>query len=310
MEYNKFLEDVKQCVAWKIGGNYTVQLNHVIKNNAVELDGIVIFEEGGKISPNIYLNSFYEQRKSGITIEKIAEEIVHIYYSSMRNKKTEEFPVQFSFEELKPCIIYRLVNYSKNKNILCDMPHIRFLDLAITFHCLVKQDEEGIGTIRITNELLEKWEVMLKDLFKIAHRNTPKLFPVQIRTMNEVIREIVQKEMAEPELSADELLEDIFNDMQNKKDMQMYILSNSKGINGASTLLYEDVVQNFANQIDSDFYVLPSSIHELILVPYHQSMEKETLRSMVCDVNQTQVPQEEILSDQVYLYRRESNSFE
>ncbi len=325
MEYNQFLEEVKECVAYKVGEQCKVQINHVIKNNEVELDGIVIFEEGEKLSPNIYLNSYYDKKMKGESIETIAEEILHIYYVARNENHMEEYEVQFSFEELKSSIIYRLVNYKKNRKMLEETPHIRFLDLAITFHCLVKQDTDGIGTIRITNDLMKQWNVSMKKLLKLASSNTSDLFPVKIRTMDEVIREILTKEMEElfdkydcaqlavsnsMDQSKQQIINSFLLELEKEQKMPMYIMTNTQGINGASTLLYQDILKSFADQIQSDFYVLPSSIHEVILVPFQTHLNKENLRGMVCDVNQTQVPLDEILSDQVYIYRREKNAFE
>jgi hypothetical protein len=88
----------------------------------------------------------------------------------------------------------------------------------------------------------------------------------------------------------------------------MYILSNFKGINGASCLLYENVLSEFAQLIQSDFYILPSSIHEIILVPYDKAILKEALAEMVEEVNRTQVSGDEVLSDRVYFYSRKNNS--
>lgn len=313
MEYNQFLEEVKECIAYKVGNQCKVQINHVVKNNEVELDGLVIFEEGETLSPNIYLNSYYDKKMNGATIESISEEIIHLYYAARNEKRREEYQFEFSFEEQKNNIIYRLVNYKKNKKILGELPHIRFMDLAITFHCLVKQDDEGIGTIRITNDIMKQWEVSLKTLIKLASQNTPKLFPVRIRTMEEVIRDILKKDMQEalnPYDMQDAMIDSLLSDLDKDKKIPMYIMTNIQGINGASTLLYQKTLNSFANELQSDFYILPSSIHEIILVPFQEQFSKDSLRSMVCDVNQTQVPVDEILSDHVYIYRRANDSFE
>jgi uncharacterized protein YdhG (YjbR/CyaY superfamily) len=84
----------------------------------------------------------------------------------------------------------------------------------------------------------------------------------------------------------------------------MYILSNSNGINGASALLYPEVIENFSNTIKSNVYILPSSIHEVILVPFQEEIDKSQLIQMVNEVNETQVAKEEVLSSSVYYYDR------
>ena len=94
----------------------------------------------------------------------------------------------------------------------------------------------------------------------------------------------------------------------NSKLNTMYILSNQKGINGASCLLYENILLDFANQIRSDLYILPSSIHEIILIPYQKETTLQALIEMVRDINCTQVAPEEVLSDSVYRFSREKNA--
>jgi hypothetical protein len=138
--------------------------------------------------------------------------------------------------------------------------------------------------------------------------------------MNEVIKDIFKKEMnGMPQVpwgdenvnqectidqSAEDTLQMLIDNMEQRKSEDMYILTNSKGINGATCLLYPEVLQQIAEELNSDFYILPSSIHEVILVIDHGNISKMSLKEMVCDVNQTQVAEDEVLSDQVYYYSR------
>lgn len=332
MEYSEFLDDVKRCIEWNVEEGFDVRINRIIKNNSVELDGVVFFKDGDHISPNIYLNSYFDRYQNGESVEAIANEIIKVYFNAMHDQGKENYDLQFSFESMSASIIFRLVNFTKNRKLLEELPHIRFLDLAITFHCLVRQDENGIGTVRITTEHMNSWNTSVKELMRLAAVNTPKFFPLRIRTMNEVIREILKKDMSEmfaryeypfnensfnQELDCEECREDPMEEAisrmlseSSENEIPMYIMTNSNGINGASAILYQDVLKDFAVEKESDFYILPSSIHEIILIPYQEKLNPDTLSDMVQDVNQSQVPVEEILSGKVYLYRRATNSFE
>lgn len=318
MEYEQFVQDVKHCLCWKVDGDYEVKVNHVIKNNSVALDGILLFKEGINVSPNIYLNSYYEQHKDGKSLEEIADDIIEMYHASMVYSEEEMYDLDFSYERMKSKIIYRLVNFKKNEMMLEHTPHIRFLDLAIVFCCMMKQDYTGIGTIRITNEHMNEWGVEVKDLIKMASINTPRMFPIKIRTMNDVIREMLQRDFSHfiieetedicPEVLVSEMIEEMVENMgHNEETHPMYILTNEIGINGASTLLYKEALYRFAMEKDCDFYILPSSIHEVILVPKTEELDTEELQNMVKEVNQTQVAIEEVLSDKVYVYNRLQN---
>lgn len=326
MSYKQFLEKVRNEIQIRFGASYSIQINPVLKNNSVELDGLVILKEGEKAAPNIYLNEYYLSYEKKKEFNLIIEEIIEEYTNSALDKK-DEYEYELDFKKMKERIYYRIVNFSKNEKLLKDMPNIKFLDLAITFHCLIKDDETGIGSIRITSECMKKWNITAKELMKVARVNTPVLFPPSIRTMEEVISEIIDKEAFDVSLDENKKIdstpynvdsnESIFGTPENqlikqmvyKKRNAMYIVSNTRGINGASVILYKDIIRKFAIQMDTDFYILPSSIHEVILVPYHVGIAKESLEEMVFDINHTQVSQEEVLSNQVYLYHRVNNVF-
>jgi hypothetical protein len=215
----------------------------------------------------------------------------------------------YAFEQMKPYIFFRLVSFERNRKLLSDIPHISYLDLAVTFHCLVRNDEEGIGTIRITNEHMKLWDVTLEELKTLAVQNTEELFPASIKSMEEVLAGILSEGVLDS--SEENITEDLslhlLPNIKNNTQPKMYILTNQKGINGASCLLYENVIRQFAQKINSDLYILPSSIHEIILIPKDLSMNKETFTKMVEDVNRTQVAAEEVLSDHVYHYSREND---
>ena len=84
----------------------------------------------------------------------------------------------------------------------------------------------------------------------------------------------------------------------------MWIIGNERGINGAASMLYEDKLQKLANDMESDLYILPSSIHEVIAVSANMG-EPEELAKLVEEINMSQVALEERLSNQVYHYDKD-----
>lgn len=312
MKYDQFLSRIKALVKKRMGGGYLVDINHVIKNNSIQLDGLIILKDGEKITPNIYLNGYFESYLEGDSIEDIVDKIVNSYEETMEEGEREALCIQYELNEMKSSIIYRLVNYNKNTNLLNEIPHLRFLDLAVTFHCLVKDNENGIGTIRITNKHINDWNITLEDITEMASINTPTLLPASIRSMNEVIKDILNKEMElqslENSLDSENEIIEVSDQMKQDAMIDMYVLSNTKGINGASCLLYPDVVKELSDKLNTDFYILPSSIHEIILVKNNDKIDKNVLHEMVIDVNYTQVAEDEILSNNIYFYSRERNA--
>lgn len=303
LSYEEFIGAITEAVKNIFLKGYKVSVNPITKNNSIHLDGLVILKEGETTSPSIYLNDYYEEYKEGKLLSEIVKEIKELYDESYNSEEFRSTAFEDNFENLKSTVIFRLINLEKNKQQLQDMPHLPLLDLAIAFYCLIRSSEEGIGTVKITNQLMKLWNTDLNELTELAKVNTPRLFSPVIRPMNDIIREILLD--GERNIFKKDIDKQI---KSGKIKSRMYILSNEKGINGASSLLYTDILKEFSYQLDTDFYILPSSIHELILVPKDGYMKKEELRKMVKEVNETQVPYEDILSDSVYVYSRELDS--
>lgn len=294
MQYEEFLAQMQTCIEQIAGEEYEVQLHSIIKNNDVEQNGIVLMKKGERVSPTIYLNAYYDRYLEGETIHILCNEILELRITTMQDNALDTLTENMELSEWKDKIIYRLVNRRSNQRRLMNAPFMQFMDLAITFHCLVRSNEEGIGSFLVTRELMEQWNLNVKELYQIASVNTPKLFPVRINTMEEILQELMQ-------------VDGLFDMPLSLTDgaKPMYILTNASGINGATTLLYPNVIENFSNQINSNIYILPSSIHEVILVPNQDNLDKSQLIQMVNEVNQTQVAKEEVLSSGVYYYDRE-----
>ena len=319
----KFLEETVTLVEEKMGEGYQVRMEHVLKNNGVELDGILIMKEGENIAPNIYLNDYYEEYKCGKTVDSIVSEVIEGYYKYVTQKDNFISELNLSFEHFKDKIYFRLVNFKRNKKLMEEVPYIPFLDLAITFYCMVEQKEGMIGSLHISNELIKEWKIGKAELFKLAMENTPRLFPVHIRTMDEVVGNLLKKDMddllayyrkcgvsLENAKEAEKCCAEVMEHLKKAQEKKMYVITNTAGINGAAVLLYENLLKNFCELRQSDFFILPSSIHEILLIPCNSGFIEEELKEMVREVNRTQVPEEDILSNEVYIYHKDGNYFE
>lgn len=291
MEYQEFIEYVKDNTLYLTGEGGTATINHVIKNNGCELDGLVLMEKNNDIAPTIYLNRLYEEYKRGKDIDAIIREIETIYVD---NKPKLSFDVNIlkKFDTVKDRIVYKVINYRSNEKLLKQVPHKRILDLAVVFYCLLDQDSEKNTTSLIYNSNLELWKVDIDDVYKAALKNTPKLLHSKISSMSTFFNQCGLI----PENEEIELKDYIPGDM--------YVLTNESRLNGASCILYEDVLYDFAHEIDNDLYILPSSIHEVILLPKLSIYEKKELINMVREVNTEGVDADEVLSDNVYEYNR------
>lgn len=232
--------------------------------------------------------------REDILLEEFGERLREVLQRKLEEKNSS--PCQeravcpiFRYEVLRERIVYRLVNYGRNKEDLREVPHIRLLDLALTFHVLVKAADDEVGTFQIRNSHMEYWGVTCEDLREQAAKNTPKLFPAWVRTMEEVLERCGLS----------------FPDTD--EPFPMYVITNKPGINGASVILYPSVLSDLAGQLHSDLYLLPSSIHEFIAIPSTTEHDSASLREIVAQVNETEVSEEDYLSGEVYRYDRKNS---
>ena len=302
MKYCEFLDCIQNQTKSTAGKGGKVTVNHMIKNNGRELDGLVIMEENSHISPTIYLNDYYEQYINGRRLDSIVNEIITIYKEN-KNKISINTGLFNDFNSIKDMIVYRLVNYQQNKKLLESVPHKKFLDLAVIFYCLLEQQCDGNATALIYNSHMEMWGISECDIFKAAVKNTPRLLKSDIRPMSELIRRMMPLGIQDEDML--EYCED-----SSCLDDQMYVLTNESKIHGAACILYEDVLRDFSNKLGRDLYILPSSIHEVILLPKTETFNIDCLNSMIHEVNCDGVSDDEILSDHVYKYNRVSGMIE
>lgn len=268
-----------------------------IKNNDTTRYGIVWKRRDEFISPTVYVDGFYQDflRKKK-TIPEIAKEVQETL-EKVRTHAEQYRDFSVDYGDCREKIVYRLISYDRNKNFLQTVPHLPFLNLAIVFSIVCHISEKGLETVTVTNDLMEKWQTNTKELIHLAEENTPRILPLTVNSLISVLTQFMG--LTDDEKSKEE------------PDGQppMLLLSNTAGVNGASVMLYPDVIHRIAEQCKSDLYILPSSIHELIVVPESSAGTREELSRMVQDINTEHVSKDEILSDTAYFYDRDKKSF-
>ena len=292
MSLEGFIYCIRHDVEQVLGRNVEVSLHQVTKNNGVKLDAITIRDVSCNIAPSIYLNELYKRYCQGMELEAVLQEVLHTYEE---HKSESNFNMNFfmDWEQVKDRIIYKLVNYEKNYEMLKEIPYVKYLDLAIIFQVSVGSTDEGCATITIHDEHMSFWEKTTDDLYEMAMKNTPNLCKVQISSMADILRRMTGAPIPE----CFELDENV---------VPMYIMSNEHTVNGACTILYPNVLKEFANAKGKDLFVIPSSTHEVILVPTDSVHDMEYMSEMVSEVNVTQVAEDEVLSDHCYYFSRET----
>lgn len=276
--------------------NAKVNVAEVTKNNGRVLTGLTVLPEGQNVAPNIYLDGFYMEYETGTELHMIMDEMADLCVSNMHPSQ-DVANVANDFRDadfVKNHVIMVAINREKNAELLSNVPHTNREDLALIYKVMISSDDMGTATITIRNEHMDFWGFSTEELHEYAMRNTREILPVTVQSMNEVMREIFEKDGMD-----EETMDMMFADMP--ADAQMYVISNQSKVNGAASMFYEDVLSELAERVGTDLYILPSSVHECIAVSCNMNTP-EALAEMVSEINEGQVSEEEQLSDHVYLF--------
>lgn len=289
MNYQQFVCAVEKRVKQQMTGGMTACIRSATKNNGKKRIGIMISEEGSNISPTIYLEEYFEQFQKHKSIDAVVKNILRLY-EEVRVEHTWEMSMLQNFSKTRQKIVYKLIGEEENKELLETIPHVRYLDLAIVFYILLDISEFGTAVVLITNDIMKRWNIEKEMLYSIAHQNTKKLLPAEFQTMRSVMAELLGKESVAEE-----------------GEDSMYILTNDLRSFGAACILYDEVLEHIGKQLGENYYVLPSSVHEVIIVPESKSPNRVELEEMIEEINDTQVEEEEILSYRAYYFSRKEN---
>lgn len=291
MKYQDFLNYIKEQIATTFSPDTSVYIESIKKNNGITLEGLIIRKPDTNISPAIYLNPYYHQYLEGTSLQQIVQDILFLYQRNIpdRNFDTTAFS---DFSKIKHQVIFKLVNYEKNLSLLKDVPHIRYMDLAILFQFMLDDIQKSHATILIHNQHLNYWKVTQNDLLYHARQNTPRLLPSEFKNLSNIVSNAIDQ-----------------NDIENLQIPSMYILTNKKRISGATVILYEGLLSKIARQFHQDLIILPSSIHEVLIVPADSPEHMPFYSQMVREVNTTEVSEDEILSNHAYYYSRITGEF-
>ena len=288
MEFKEFEEYVKESIQRRYP-EALITVNEVIKNNGFKRTGIAIMHKEEIVSPTIYLEGFYNRLLDNENIEVLIEEMIDTYE---RNRIHDtEFIRVMDFDFVKDKIAYKLINYSKNEEMLKDMPYRRWNNLAIVYYISLGVKEDLTGSCVVNNGLMKNWNTSEEELYRLAKNNTP--VKVLFKSMADIVRDMKDRDDLD---ITDEMLD----------DTGMYVLSNITKVNGASVILYDGVLQTISGFLEADLIIIPSSVHEVIIMRYDSLEQAEYVNDMVRQVNGT-LCTEDILSDNAYRYIREKN---
>lgn len=234
------------------------------------------------VSPTAYIDDIYaewSEKSIGTVLKEVAE---------ILTQRIEISKAVLNLNNAKENIVFEVVNTEANLELLKKIPHKPFLDLSIIFRWVL--DETMRASIVVTYELAEKMGLDVISLYDLAKNNTKRLMTPNVLPMRTVVAKILN-------VSEEEVKD---------ADAGMWFVGNEKKIYGASSILYQDMLQELAEEKESDLFIIPSSIHELLVLLEADGHTADFISDMVNEVNMTQVEPEERLSNSVYFFSRET----
>ncbi len=302
MNINEFIErmkaEVRECLPDDVYQDIIIDNVEVVKMNDQKLHGLTFKVPGVDAAPTLYVNEMFEAYKDGADIRYLASEMANMYSASRNAVAPPE--VDLSYDNVKDKLTVRLLEKKRNREFLSTMPYVSVgQGLAIIADINMGEDRGGDWRIAINNNVLETLGVDKEKLFAQAMKNSAVVEPAMLIDMSSALFSPERVNLLDREEPI--APEDIGG---------MYVLTNASGSLGAAALFYPDVKEKAAELLGSDYYILPSSVHEVILVPDAPGITEKELCDMVKEANRTVVDEKDILSDNVYHYSRGDRGLE
>lgn len=284
MNIKEFAEKMQAALASAL--NREVQIKESLKLNNIRRYGIVIVDSENSLSPIIYLEKLFEDFQKNGSMDAAVNMAIDKYHRD-RLKKPVDMEWIRHFDQVRKTVFYFLINYDANRELLAQIPHFRYLDMAIVFG-MKSGLEDAPGTITVFNSHLDMWGITADELLPIAETNTPLLYPPQVSYMPDLVP-------GEPSPG---------------HPSQMYVLTNSHHKYGAAAILYKDTLKGFSLLMGSDVLLFPDSIHQMVLLPLKKDEDPESYRDTVRSTNEYFTGISDFLSNSLYLYKRETEQIE
>ena len=297
------LNDIRNYLPEEYGGA-EILLNETQKLNQT-YPALVIKREEHSIAPSIDLTRFYERAEQGQDMSEILSEIAEIAQIEPEGLNPDRFT---DYSEAKNMLFIRVSNCEANKEYLKNIPHKEISGLAVTCHVLVSIDDSSTGSLAVTNDLMKQYGVSFDKLYQDAVENSQKLFPPKVLPITAMIMG-----MSGFEMGMESEVPDSFSRQVQDIDLErdgMAVITNQTSVNGAAVIFYPDVLKTIGDHVEENYYILPSSIHEVIVVADNKETQLSFLEAMVKEVNHGQVAPKDRLSDTVFHYDYKEHLFE
>ena len=301
MDYSTFKKEVPELISQKLGAEYKVRLFELRKSNGIVQDNLSIQKKDTSISPCIDLRYYFQKYIQGTVIEDIANAIIAYYIRSMPEQLEPDNLLDPGY--VRNQIVCSLVNTDRSQEFLKECPHFPFLNLSVVFYLLIDDVRIGTGTVMIRNVHMQQLKLKKEELLGLAMKNMGRLLPADFMTTEQLISEL-RGGCPETENGTAECSNGYADSKVIDNRHPLFVLTNSRRSYGAVWMMDAEVLRRVADQLKDDFYVIPSSIHECMVLPAGYHLKTESISRIVRRINRTKVAPEEVLADSVYRYDR------
>lgn len=302
MDFEEFKDSIMNNIKHYLPDRFAdadISLQEMTKNNDTQLTGLMVKTGDSNIAPNIYLEGYFEQYQDGCEMEDILQNIAD---ARIQHEMAQRFDISriTDFNRVKDKIICKLVNEEMNETYLADKPHTQMEDLAVIYAIDLGGGEGGHMTAPITQNLMEEYGITTEELHNIAIHNLSESL-IEFKSIRDVLIDMMFPDgISENDPRASML--------PAEEDMvPMYVLSNADKLNGAAAILDSKTMEGISEKLGGDFVVIPSSIHEVIILPMDENTDRQSIESIIREVNAEQVSREERLSNHAYQYNPEKH---
>ena len=334
MKYELFTEELTECIINMAEPGEEVTVRKILKNNDTAFDSVTVKQPGCNMTPTLYFQDLKRSFDEGMQMDELARSVLSFSRTGSGVWPAEDFdPGDYSYFRDK--VMFRLVSSDRNRQYLRHRPHRGRLDLEIVYYYQCRIGKESMGTISVGDEDLNRWGISEEDIYRDALRNTPILNPPVICPITDLLNSFTDpdgmpdlgapvRDMdpdgmpdlrspardADPDEGVDIGLPVYEPDLYGNAPVPLLVLTNESKYCGAACMLYEGLLRDLSDEIRSDLFIIPSSIHEVLLLPDEGEFSEEELSALVCEINAHFINPSEILSDHVYRFKHLSGILE
>lgn len=295
MDYEQFkvafAEDLKTNLQ-KLGIEADVSEHHIEKLND-SYDALSVTPKGSSIGVNANLDEIFHGVERGRDYSEVLSGVTESLKGSLEHMPKLQVSDLTNYAEMKNKLAMEVVSAERNASMLQNVPHEQMEDIAVVYRLVLDSSKDASSTVLVTNDLMDKFGITHEQLHDDAMKNAPLIRPAEIKGMEETLNEMQGGPALEPD--PDEIL---------------FVAGVPDQTHGAAVIAYPNFFENAAEKLGGDYFIIPSSIHEVLLVKDTGEMNARDLAAMIREVNATEVALEDVLTDHAYHYDSKEHIFE